>query len=272
MKTHNIHQYIHLGAYHWYLVKIPTDLKASDALSAILELKKCIEGASLQITTRAGWELWTIAKELKQLPADEIVKENVILKIRQKAEDLENTLTAEAEGKVVYVVTEKRIDTEKLLNRPFALLANNVWFSLPVISARDFNVGCRAIAFELPTAGAFSLLRCVEGALKHLYFCNIKRNRLPEKEQMWGPMIKQLRDKKSDKPPIELLDTLDRIRVNFRNPTDHPKKEYDLDEAQDLFGLCVDALNRIVKSKQWKAPEECYGVIFSRGSKQSAEE
>lgn len=268
MKTNNIHQYIHIGAYHWYLVKIPTNLKVSDALSAVLELKKGIEGANLQITTRAGWDLWEIAKELERLPADEIVKENVILEIRQKAKNLEHTLIAEAVGKVVYVVTEKRIDTEKLLNKPFALLAKNVWFSLPVISARDFKVGCKAIAFELPTAGAFSLLRCVEGALKHLYFCNIKRNRLPEKEQMWGAMIKQLRNKKSDKLPIELLDTLDRIRVNFRNPTDHPEKEYDLDEAQDLFGLCVDALNRIVKSKQWKKPEECYNVILSRLIKQ----
>jgi hypothetical protein len=69
-------------------------------------------------------------------------------------------------------------------------------------------------------------------------------------------MLKQLREKKRVKPPDALLDTLDRIRVNFRNPTSHPEKIYDLDEVQDLFGLCVDALNRIVRSSEWVAPED----------------
>ena len=132
-------------------------------------------------------------------------------------------------------------------------------------------MGCKAIAFELPTAAAFHQLRCVEGALKHYYQCVIKRNRLPDKQKMWGPMIDQLRSKKTNKPPVELLDTLDRIRVNFRNPTNHPEKEYDTDEAQDLFGLCVDALNRLVKDTHWKRPDDCFGVIMERVEKKKAE-
>ncbi|MCH8069815.1 MAG: hypothetical protein IID16_11195, partial [Candidatus Marinimicrobia bacterium] len=61
---------------------------------------------------------------------------------------------------------------------------------------------------------------------------------------------------KTNKPPVELLDTLDRIRINFRNPTSHPDKIYDIEEAQDLFGLCVDAINRMVKAKNWYLPED----------------
>jgi len=43
-------------------------------------------------------------------------------------------------------------------------------------------------------------------------------------------------------------DHLDHIRRSFRNPTQHPDKIYDIQEAQDLFGLCVDAVNRMSRS------------------------
>lgn len=51
----------------------------------------------------------------------------------------------------------------------------------------------------------------------------------------------------SDNPQKELLDNLDNIRVSFRNPTQHPEKRYDIDEAQDLFNLCIEVVNRMAK-------------------------
>jgi len=39
---------------------------------------------------------------------------------------------------------------------------------------------------------------------------------------------------------------LDNIRRSFRNPTQHPDKIYDIQEVQDLFGLCIDAINRMI--------------------------
>jgi hypothetical protein len=45
-----------------------------------------------------------------------------------------------------------------------------------------------------------------------------------------------------------LLNQLDYIRAQFRNPTQHPDKIYDIQEVQDLWGLCVDVINRMVKS------------------------
>lgn len=75
-------------------------------------------------------------------------------------------------------------------------------------------------------------------------------------------MINQLREKKKNPPPKELIEVLDRIRVSFRNPTSHPDKMYDSDEVQDLFGLVVDALNKIVRSKQWKEPDDSISNLF----------
>jgi hypothetical protein len=59
-------------------------------------------------------------------------------------------------------------------------------------------------------------------------------------------MISRLRKKtRKPKPNKILLDHLDNIRSNFRNPTDHPEMTYGIDEVQDLFSIVTDSLNRI---------------------------
>jgi hypothetical protein len=67
---------------------------------------------------------------------------------------------------------------------------------------------------------------------------------------MWAGMVEGLRKRKTRRPSNELLDLLDGIRRNYRNPTHHPEKTYDIDEAQDLFAQCLAALNLIYKSKK----------------------
>ena len=46
--------------------------------------------------------------------------------------------------------------------------------------------------------------------------------------------------------PKTLLDACDYVRINFRNPTAHPEAKYTLDEAQSLFSLCADIVNRLI--------------------------
>jgi hypothetical protein len=47
--------------------------------------------------------------------------------------------------------------------------------------------------------------------------------------------------------PVPLCNQLDHIRVSFRNPTAHPEKIFEIDEAQDLLSICIDAANRMIK-------------------------
>jgi hypothetical protein len=46
-------------------------------------------------------------------------------------------------------------------------------------------------------------------------------------------------------PSVTLLNHLDHIRSGFRNPTAHPEKIYDIDEAQDLLSICIEVTNRM---------------------------
>ena len=73
---------------------------------------------------------------------------------------------------------------------------------------------------------------------------------------MWGPMVEKLRSKNQPKPSSDLLDHLDLIRKNYRNPTQHPDKFYSIDEAQDLLNSTIVAINMISKSIEDREPTE----------------
>jgi len=259
MKPISIHQYIHIGALHWYLVSLPDGEKAKgdgSVSSGLFQLRQELMDFGLPVTVRAGYKLWELADKLGSPEYPDRVTADDTKEIGSLARRLEDTLVAEASEKKTYAVTEKRLDIKKLLDNPGGLLAPNVFEQLPAVSYLDFWAACRAIAFELPTAAAFHLLRCTEGVLRHYYICNVKTKRLPQQRRMWSAMVEQLQKKRSKPPPRELLDTLDRIRENFRNPTNHPDKIYDIEEVQDLFGLCVDVINRMVQPPCWAVPED----------------
>lgn len=108
----------------------------------------------------------------------------------------------------------------------------------------DFVEGGTCLAFERPTAAAFHILRGTEGVLK-IYYEKKIRKKDRQTNPTWGSMVNQLRTIKN--APKTLLDAYDNLRENFRNPTAHPKLTYTLDEAQDLFSVCIDAVNKIMK-------------------------
>jgi hypothetical protein len=68
---------------------------------------------------------------------------------------------------------------------------------------------------------------------------------------MWGPILADFPKHPSVikiiTDPEALLAQLDYIRRQFRNPTQHPEKVYDIEETQDLWGLCTDVITRMAK-------------------------
>ncbi len=143
-----------------------------------------------------------------------------------------------------YIITEKRLPIKRLLSEVRSLFGEDVFDVLPDMAQYDFRQAGRCIALEVPTAAAFHMLRGTESVLRSYYSALVQ----PIAGFInWSQLVAGLRGVSTDQPPRELLDNLDNIRVSFRNPTQHPEKVYDLDEAQDLFNLCVDAVNRMAK-------------------------
>jgi hypothetical protein len=163
-------------------------------------------------------------------------------KLVQSVNDIRMTLMAEARGKVAFVTVEKRLDITKLLDDVRALVTPEAFDKLRGVAQLDLNEAGKCIAFERPTAAAFHLLRATEDVLSQFYCGVVKRNRVSP--LLWDPMVKGLEARRQP-PPRPLLQNLTNIRQSFRNPTQHPEKSYDIEEVQDLWGICIDVIRRM---------------------------
>lgn len=201
-----------------------------------------LERFDLPVTKRASYKLRKYRDMLEEKDQAHTLAVDEASELRTIMTDIRNTLMAEAGGKIAYIVTDKRIDVNKLLSNTSSLMSPGVYDSLPAIAKYDFTEASMCIAFERPTAAAFHLLRGTESTLREFYCSIVKQKRV--KNLLWGPMVEHLR-KRSRPPPKELLDHLDNIRVTYRNPTQHPEKIYDIHRVQDLFNLCVDAVTQM---------------------------
>jgi hypothetical protein len=155
------------------------------------------------------------------------------------------TLVAEVMGISVFLVTPKRIDVNKLLDDVPGLFSPNIFQHLPEIAQFDFYESGRCMAFERGTAAAFHMLRGTEAVIRNFYKMEIRQKRI--KSLLWGDITADLRKRAKTKKYDALLNNLDNIRITYRNPTQHPDAKYDIQEAQDLWGLCVEVVNRMTK-------------------------
>ncbi|MFC4621782.1 hypothetical protein ACFO3A_06085 [Comamonas nitrativorans] len=210
-------------------------------------LLKKLEDLNLYVTIRAAANLRSLLKDLKATPGDSKLDAAQARKLSSTVRALRQTLEAELKGVNAYVVSPKRIEVERLVSDPASLFAPDVFNSLSELARFDIAEAAKCIAFERPTAAAFHLMRATEEALRNYYCHFVKRDRLSV--MMWGPMVQALQKHRRAKQYDVLNKNLDNVRTSFRNPTQHPDKVYDIHEVQDLWGLCVEVINRMERAK-----------------------
>lgn len=163
--------------------------------------------------------------------------------IQDQLTKIETVIFPESIIKKIYVLPNRRFNSEYLLNNPQNLLKEGIFEKLDEIAKQDIRSACRCILFGEATAAAFHILRATESVLKSYYFHHKKQNRISK--PMWAPMLNELKAKIKNKPPETLLTSLDLIRSAYRNPTQHPEAIYEIDSAQDLFGVCLDVIGKM---------------------------
>ncbi len=210
------------------------------------KFSKDIQSLNLRVTYSVFQQkfLDDLLEELKPLEPEAKLTEEQAGKLSNGMDVVREALLAETKNLTAYLLTQKRYEVAQLVNNPETFLREHTFSKLPAIAQSDIKEGSRCIAFNTPTAAGFLLLRATESALRAYYgrYFKVKK----DEKLMWGPMITRLRNKsKKPRPNKVLLDHLDNIRFNFRNPTDHPEMSYGIDEVQDLFSLVADVLNRI---------------------------
>ena len=255
MHAVKLNPYILLGTSIRYVLDVREGLPIRqktrrDELSLLNHMKQVeaqLIRMGLNVTSQAfQGELGDYLKRLERVPEDATLSRPQADEIVERVKLVADVLKYEATNLQAYIIPDKRLPVVKLLSDVSGLFGECVFTALPDLAQYDFAQAGKCIAFDLPTSAAFHILRGTEGVLRS-YHSALMVSAPPPATLLWGPMVADLKKLTGDTPPKELLDNLDNIRVSFRNPTQHPEKRYDIDEAQDLFNLCVDVINRMAK-------------------------
>jgi hypothetical protein len=258
-------QFVFTGVLHSYLSNVRQGASVHGSSGVLGYVTQYIDYLTLigfELTGSAVWAFNGVREELELLPTDATLTATQAQLVNETAIAARETLYAEGRSRTVFEVTDKKFDVKKLLYDVGGLMREGLFDELPILAAVDLGEAGKCIAFERPTAAAFHTLRATEEVLRHYYTCYAKTRRI-KTPRLWGPILQDLA-KRRTKPPKPLIDHLDAIRENFRNPTQHPEKLYDIDEAQDAFAQCLDAISRMARDRRWVTPTDGFGVLRKR--------
>lgn len=249
MERRSLLEYIYVGTAVRFLIDVESGWEIHGdgmIIENIDNLRAGLERAGLLVSVN-GWDIAfkTIRTALGKQPAGYTTTKADAKEIENAAKTVREMIDAEAMSKFAFFTSDRRYPVDKLLDNVAGLLGDGIYHRLSEVARIDLQEAGRCIVFNLPTAAAFHALRATEEILRRFYERSVtKKNRLAV-PWLWKSVINDLA--KRPKPPVALLQTLDNIRFNQRNPTDHPEKVWDIDEAQDVFGLCIQAIREMIK-------------------------
>lgn len=244
MDSRSAYDLIYIGLNIRHLQNITSDISCNRVIKLLKNLREHLEGAELK-TSISGYDnfIGSLIENLEKKNEEEQIGKAMQVEISEKIMTIEKIVFSESSITEFYVIPERRYNKDYLLTKPMNLLKQGVFAKLPEMAIFDFTSSCKCLLYGEGTASAFHILRATEETLKHYYYKYKRTQRLAK--PMWGPMTSQLRSKPGKKPSDNILNALDLVRVSYRNPTQHPEVRYSIEEAQDLFGVCIDLINKM---------------------------
>lgn len=164
--------------------------------------------------------------------------------IRQQAKDFETVFAAELNSISTYFVSQKlAYDTRALIESGEHVFPENVRKEIPQETINDIKQAGRCIAFDIPTAAAFHIIRATENVILQ-YLNKLTGKSVKPRMRNWGAYIKALRGCGADTRVTEFLD---HIREHYRNPVLHPELMLDSQQVHVFLGVCVSAILLIIE-------------------------
>jgi hypothetical protein len=165
--------------------------------------------------------------------------------IRENLKAFETIFRNELPFVPAYCVTPKSIlSTPKLVNAADEMFTEAIRSRLPPKAVNDIRSAGRCLAFNLPTAVGFHILRALE-AIAVDYVVRASGSK-PTKRDL-GEYIRLLANNGAH---ADVTFSIDQIRKLYRNPLMHPEDELDSEEAVDLFLLCRSAINTTIRDME----------------------
>jgi hypothetical protein len=184
-------------------------------------------------------EKYTSARKTGE--AEALVSPWLISEIREAAIEFETVLRTECQLMDTYFVSKKGVySTKDLVENAHNHIPEPSRSSLPDQAKLDFDQAGKCMAFDVPTAAAFHLLRATEAVIRKYYDLVVPGpKKASTRMRNWGVYIKLLKDHGGDANVISLID---HMRDVYRNPVTHPEENYTDESIQVLFGLCISAV------------------------------
>lgn len=157
-------------------------------------------------------------------------------------DQLEAVIKAELDSLASYVVSQKgAYSTPDLVEQAENMIPEKARNLLPASVIKDVQEAGRCLAFDLPTASGFHILRAVELVMHELW----KHVRVSgdKKPTNWGGYIDKFENTGIEKKVTTMLRNLKDL---YRNPTAHPEDTLEEEEAITLLSLGVSAIQQMV--------------------------
>ena len=164
--------------------------------------------------------------------------------ITNDVQTFETVLGAQLQSLSTYFVSRKlAYETPLLIEEAETLLPEDIRKEVPE-AIQDLQQAGKCIAFEIPTAAGFHIIRATEAVIRKYYTASVGK---PPKMKMrnWGTYIKNLATAKAD---ARVTGFVDHIRETYRNPVLHPEETLTPQDAQVLLGVCVSAIVLMVSA------------------------
>lgn len=191
-----------------------------------------------------GWEE-QIAKLPRNVEGQPPVVEGIlpywqVSEVRDAAKEFETVLRNECLIMDTYFVSKKGTYSKDLIENAHHHIPEPTRGRLPDQTRMDFDQAGKCIAFDVPTAAAFHLLRGTEAVIKKYYELIVPGpKKASPKMRNWGTYIRLMKNHGGDNHAMLLLDHL---RDVYRNPVLHPEEIYTDERVQVLFGICISAV------------------------------
>lgn len=167
-----------------------------------------------------------------------------IHQISSAAKKFETVLAAEIAILDTYIVSQKgAYRTPDLIERAEIVFPEAIRNHLPDKATNDIRQAGRCLALDTPTGAGFHLLRAVESVMS-IYYNRVTGQNMPTRMRNWGIYLQKLR--KAPGVDLKIIEFLDHIRDNYRNPVQHPDVFLTTDEAEVLFGIAASAIRQMI--------------------------
>jgi hypothetical protein len=164
-----------------------------------------------------------------------------IRRIKTAAQEFETVIRNECVVMDAYYVTKKgAYSTADLVNNAHFQVPEPTRSRLPEQTRTDFDQAGKCLAFDVPTAAAFHVLRGTEAVVRKYYEQIVPGGKTANtKMRNWGAYIRLLNKHGAE---AKITSLLEHIRDVYRNPVLHPEENYTDEQIQVLFGGCISAV------------------------------